>query len=733
MDLFSEKNNSGPLTEQTLRGEIDRIVYENEDNSYMVMKIRDAQGVEHTAVGNVSGAYPGHNIEVVGHWEQHQEYGRQLRIENFKFVLPSTREGIVKYLSSGILPGIGPKLAECIVNHFGDKTLEVLSRYSARLKEIPGVGPKRIEMIRDAWQKQASRSDIFIFMQSLGITMAYCRRLYKQYGDATAEVIKTNPYRLADEIDGIGFIMSDRIAASLGIEKNDVERLAAGAYYTMNQLTQAGHCCYPESEFIKTSAETLNVNEAEARLGVERAVEKKQMVITAAPDGTSMIYSTMLYNAERELPRHIAALAKAARHRGELILKVPPRPDLKLSNEQLTAVEQAGHSALNIITGGPGVGKTTVVGEIVRRAVAAKLKVFLAAPTGRAAKKMSEATNFPSRTIHRLLKWEPVEKTFVYGLNYKLPCDVLIVDEVSMLDIHLALCLFRAIKPGTTVIMVGDSDQLPSVGPGQVLQCFLNCGLFAVTHLSKIFRQGAGSQIITNAHNVNHGLMPELENPQKDVLGDFYWIEQDDPEKTIELIIKMTKERIPERFGLNPVNDIQILTPMNRGTCGTAAINEVMQKELNPGSKPQFKAGERTFKAGDKVMQTSNNYDKNVFNGDMGRIAKIDMHENRFSVVYEAARLVEYEFFEADQLTLSYAITVHKSQGSEFPAVIIPLLTQHYMMLQRNLLYTAMTRARQLLVLIGSRKAVAMAVKNSRLEPRFTLLTEYLRDIAGKK
>jgi exodeoxyribonuclease V alpha subunit len=733
MELFSEKNNTGSLTAQTLRGEIDRIVYENEDSSYMVMKIRDGQGVEHTAVGKVTGAYPGHSIEVIGHWEQHQEYGRQLRIENFKFILPSTREGIARYLSSGVIPGIGPKLAECIVNHFGEKTLEVLDRYSARLKEIPGVGKKRVEMIREAWHKQASRRDVFIFLQGLGITMAYCQRLYKQYGDSAAEVVKANPYRLADEIDGMGFIMSDRIAAALGIEKNNIERLAAGAFYTMNQLTQAGHCCYPESEFVKISAETLSVSEDEARLGVERAVEKKQMVITAAPDGTSMLYSTILYSAERELPKHIAALAKISRHRGEALLKIPCRPDLKLSNEQLRAVEQAGHSALSIITGGPGVGKTTVVGEIVRRAVAAKLKVYLAAPTGRAAKKMSESTNFPSRTIHRLLKWDPAEKKFIYGLNYKLPCDLLIVDEVSMLDTQLALCLFRAVKPGTTVIMVGDSDQLPSVGPGQVLHSFLNCGLFAVTHLSKIFRQGAGSQIITNAHSVNRGEMPELENQPKNVLSDFYWIEQDDPEKTVELIVKMTKERIPERFGLNPVNDIQILTPMNRGSCGTAAINEVLQKELNPGSKPQFKAGERTFKAGDKVMQTSNNYDKNVFNGDMGRIAKIDMHENRFSVVYDSTRLVEYEFHEADQLTLSYAITVHKSQGSEFPAVIVPLLTQHYMMLQRNLLYTAMTRARQLLVLIGSRKAVAMAVKNSRLEPRFTLLTDYLREITGRK
>ncbi len=711
---------TGGLTAQTLRGEITRVIYENDEGGFSIIRIADAQGVEHTVVGNFSGAFAGQSLEVTGKFETHKEFGIQLRAEHFRFLLPSTREGIIKYLSSGMIDGIGPKNAENIVNHFGDKTLEILDKYSVRLKEVPGIGKKRASQISEAWKAQSSRREIFIFLQGLGISSLYCQKLYKEYGDQAAEVVKANPFRLADEIDGIGFLMADNIASALGIDQVDPQRLAAGTLYTLNQLTMSGHCCYPVEEFTAKCAETLRVEVEIAGKGVDEAL--RQGFISIEND---MAYPVNLLRAETELPKYIYGLGTCRRHPGLKLAKVAPAAGLQLSGEQIHAVERVGRYPLNIITGGPGVGKTTVIHEIVRRARAAGLKVYLAAPTGRAAKRMSEATDFPAKTIHRMLKWEPAEHKFAYNSDHKLPCDLLIVDEISMLDITLALYLFRAVNFGTSVVLVGDADQLPSVGPGKVLHSFLRSGMFAVTRLTQIFRQGAGSRIISNAHRVNHGELPEKSNDNQK-LADFYWIEQDDPEKVLDLIIRLQTERIPQRFGFDPIRDVQVLTPMNRGNCGTHSINDCLQHILNSGHKPQFKVGERSFKAGDRVMQVSNNYDKNVFNGDLGRIGNIDNKEKVFSVYYGGSKVVKYEFTEVDQITLAYAITIHKSQGSEFPVVIMPMLNQHYMLLQRNLLYTGMTRAKKLLILIGGARAIGMAVRNSRLEPRFSQLTQRL-------
>ncbi|MCP3965004.1 MAG: ATP-dependent RecD-like DNA helicase [Lentisphaerae bacterium] len=718
--MDNSKNNQG-LASHTVRGEISRVVYANDEGTYSVLRVKDTSGQEHVVVGNISGAFEGQNIEATGKLETHKEFGRQLRAEHFRFTLPSTREGIVKYLSSGMIEGIGPKYAECIVEHFGEKTLDILDNYSIRLKEVPGIGKKRAAMISAAWKEQSAKRDIFIFLQGLGISSLFCQKLYKEYGDQAAQVVKNNPYQLADEIDGIGFLMADRIASSLGIAGDAAIRLAAGAIYTMNQLTTSGHCCYPAEEFVLKCAETLKVDSDHAQYGIDEALKQRLLILEH-----DMYYPRNLFKAESELPGHLLRLISIKRHSGQRLLKVPAAPNLQLSDEQLSAVERAGHSPVSIITGGPGVGKTTVVGEIVRRAKAAGLKIYLAAPTGRAAKRMSESTGFSARTLHRMLKWEPAEKSFAYNQFHPLTCDLLIVDEVSMLDLSLALCLFRAIKAGTTVILVGDADQLPSVGPGNVFHCMLQSKLFLVTHLNKIFRQGEGSHIIFNAHRVNHGQMPENTPKQQD-LSDFYWIEQEDPERVADIILRMQSERIPQRFNFHPVRDIQVLTPMNRGLVGTATLNQTLQEKLNPGHKPQFKSGDKVFKSGDKVMQITNNYDKNVFNGDMGRIGNIDMKEKQFSVYFDN-RAVSYEFTETDQLSLAYAITIHKSQGSEFPVVIMPMLNQHYMMLQRNLLYTGMTRARQLLILVGSQKAIGMAVRNSRLEPRYSRLLERLTE-----
>jgi exodeoxyribonuclease V alpha subunit len=703
----------------TLRGELTRIVYENPEGTYAVVRLLDADQVEQTVVGPVTGVGPGQYLELVGRWEKHQEFGRQFRAESYRAVLPSTADGIIRFLGSGAIPGVGPKTAKVIVDHFGAETLKILDKYPKRLREVPGIGRKKAGMIVDAWQESSARRDVFIYLQGLGITQTYCMKLYKRYGEQAAEVVKNNPYRLAEEIDGIGFLKADEIAAEIGIAKDSIERMSAAAIHAMNQLTGQGHVGCPEPDFVRIVAELAAQPEELAAAGIDRAIARR---LLCRQDG--LVYAPQLARAEKELPLLVRSLAEARDFAGRRCIEPAGPARLKLNAEQKLAVERVTAAALGIITGGPGVGKTTVVGEIVRRAKAAKLRIAAAAPTGRAAKRLSETTGVGAKTLHRLLAYDPATGKFGYDHDTQLPCDLLIVDEVSMLDILLALALFRAIAPGTSVILVGDRDQLPSVGPGTVLASFIHSGWFGVTSLTQVFRQAEGSRIIVNAHRVNRGLMPEKPAANQEELTDFYWVEQDDPEKTLALIVRMAAERIPARFGLDPVRDVQVLTPMNRGSCGTAAINQELQRALNGGDKPQFKFGDRTYKSGDKVMQTSNNYDKLVFNGDLGKIAEIHSGRRKFQVLFDDSRLVEYGFDEADQLMMAYAITVHKSQGSEFPAVILPMLSQHYMMLQRNLLYTAMTRARRLLLLIGSRKAIEMAVRNTRLEPRYTLLTE---------
>ncbi len=706
----------GHLFCATLRGEVIRTVYENRENTFAILKVLDSTGSEKTVVGALNGIGAGQHIEASGRWEKHPEFGTQFRAVSFRPVLPSTTSGIERFIGSGAIPGIGGKTAKLIVEHFGDETLDVLDRHPGRLREIPGIGRKKAASIISAWQESSARRDIFIYLQGLGITPACCQRLYKRYGDRTAEVVKANPYRLAEDVDGIGFLKADGIAAEVGIARNSPERMTAAAVYTINQLTSNGHAACPEAEFVMEVARLSSQPQDVARIGLERAVMRHMLV---KQDG--MIYPPVLARAENELPVLIKALAEADDFAGRRCLDAG-RPDLQLSDEQKAAVEQIRLSPLTIITGGPGVGKTTVIGEAVRRARRAGLRISAAAPTGRAAKRLSESTGLAAKTLHRLLVFDPSTGQFGYDHTNPLPCDLLIVDETSMLDLLLALALFRAVSPGTSVVLVGDRDQLPSVGPGTVLASFIASGWFRTANLTQVFRQAAGSSIITNAHRVNQGRLPE-QAPAESGLTDFYWIEQDDPDKVLDIIARMTAERIPRRFHLDPRDDVQILSPMNRGSCGTAAINEKLQSVLNGGDKPQFKYGERVFKTGDKVMQTSNNYDKQVFNGDLGRICRVESGKKKFQVVFDQGKIVEYAFDEADQLSMAYAVTVHKSQGSEFPAVIMPLLTQHYMMLQRNLLYTGMTRAKKLLIIIGSRKALEMAVRNTRTAPRYTMLT----------
>lgn len=711
-------------TEHTVTGEVEKVLYANEDSSFLIVRILDSDGNTVTAAGPLGGMAPGQHVSLTGKWEIRKEYGKRLKVSSFHISPPTTKEGIRRYLASGVLPGIGEKTAALIVARFGLDTLNVLDSAPKKLSCIPGLGKKKVEAIRKAWKENTENRDLRIQLEGFGISPAYFRRVTALYGTDAANVVKENPYRLASDIKGIGFQLADRIAEKTGIGPADPRRMAAGVEYTFSQMRQSGHVCMPSELYISFLAELLNVEKPDAERALFDALRAGTAVRMPGPGGTGMIYEPVMMHLENELPFRIRTLLSFRKHCGLALMRIAPKPGSRFSDEQTAAVDRAEKSAFSILTGGPGVGKTTVVSELVRRAAAAKVKIVLAAPTGRAAKRMEETTHHEASTIHRLLKWDAEAGKFVHGRDNPLPRAVYVIDETSMLDILLAVALLRAIPPGACVVLVGDPDQLPSVGPGSVLNDLIASNICPVSRLTKIFRQGAGSGIVLAAHAVNAGQLPGAS-----AAGDFYWIEKEDPEEAADVIERLIADRIPRRFGLDPVRDIQLLCPMNRGTAGTIEMNRRLQLVLNGSEERGFYSGERHFLLGDKVMQTVNNYDRNVFNGDMGFLERIDLSENLFAVRYDG-RTVEYPFAESDQIVPAYAVTVHKAQGSEFPAVVMPILPQFYMMLQRNLLYTGITRAKKLMVLIGSRKAVSMAVRNAVREPRYSLLLDKLKSEA---
>ena len=712
-----------PLLPVTLRGEIRRIIFETAEGTYTVLKLYADDGNEYTVVGPIVSPSEGQNIEVTGNWEK-SDYGMQLRASSYRYTLPSTTEGVMRFLSSGAVPGIGKTLAKKIVETFGDRTISVLENNIEELLCVPKIGRKKLKTISKAWKESAAKREIFIFLQSLGISPAYCIRIYKQYGDQTPDAVKSNPYRLAEDVDGIGFLKADEIAKNMGIPQDSIERISAAAVYSINQSISDGHTATPIPLLLDRMASLVNLPFEKLQAGLYNAVARKILV-----QRDDYIYTPILAHAELEIPKHVKRLAEAKHFATQRLVQSLPGQNIKLCDEQLLALDKVKISPLSIITGGPGVGKTTVLSTLVQRAKASHLRIALAAPTGRAAKRLSEATGEAAKTLHRLLQYDGGSRRFVYDESNQLPYDLIIVDEVSMLDILLAWSLLKAIKTGTALLLVGDADQLPSVGPGTILADFLRCKYFESTHLSKIFRQGSGSQIIETAHKVNRGmqLIPPPSDKNKDC--DFYWVTQEEPEIIYSMLQKLLLERIPQKFNFDPVDDVQILTPMNRGSCGGQLLNEYLQKILNAGEKPSFYSGERLFKLNDKVMQCSNNYDKNVFNGDMGKIQHIDSAKKVFFIRFDDGNTVEYNFEEADQIMHAYAITVHKSQGSEFKVVIMLLTGQHFVMQQRNLLYTGMTRAKKLLILIGSEKSVNHAIHSNKQQIRYSLLHRHLEEI----
>jgi len=716
----------------TIYGFLERITYHNEENDFVVAKLQEKGKKELTTiVGNLTAINPGESLKLTGKWVHNKKFGEQFQVEAYEVTVPATVHGIKKYLSSGLIKGIGPIMAERIVKKFGLDTLDVIEKAPERLSEVDGIGSKRIAMITKAWEDQKEIKEIMIFLQGHGVGAGYSARIYKHYGNESIAIVRENPYRLARDIHGIGFITADKIAQNLGIDRNSLIRAKAGLIYVLNQLTEEGHVYYPEAHLIRKAKEILNVDEEIIIQAITGLTKEKELVLEDLdPEGNlRAVYLAPFYVAETGIAKRLMDLKESSSnirpiHPEKAIDWVQKKLGIELAQRQKEAVLLAATSKVLIITGGPGTGKTTIITAILRIFQQLRLRILLAAPTGRAAKRMSEATGWEAKTIHRLLEFSPHKGGFKKDQGDPLEADVVIIDETSMVDTLLMYHLLKAIPPQAHLILVGDVDQLPSVGPGNVLKEMIDSGIFTVVRLTEIFRQARESLIIVNAHRVNQGEMPVLKGIDKKEAADFYFIQEEEPEKALNQILSLCGERIPGHFGFHPIRDIQVLTPMHKGVLGAINLNLELQKKLNP-EEQSIAHGSRTFKLGDKVMQVVNNYDKEVFNGDIGWVFRIDQEDREIVIDFDG-RLIPYDYPELDEVVLAYAISVHKSQGSEYPVVILPVMTQHYLLLQRNLLYTGITRAKKLVVLIGTKKALAIAIRNNKPQLRFTELRQRL-------
>jgi len=724
-------------TEQ-LRGTLERILYTNEENHYTVAALMpEDERQTISIVGNLAGVQCGETLQLEGRWEVHRQFGRQFRVEKYETVLPSSVTGIKKYLGSGLVKGIGPKFAERIVKKFGEKTFEVIDQFSGKLRDVEGIGPERARKIKEAWSAQKVIREVMIFLQSYGIGASHAAKIYKLYGPESIQVVKQNPYRLAEDVYGIGFKTADQIAHNVGIPSDSAFRVRAGIKHVLQSVQEEGHTCYPHDQLARDTAALLagSVNESVVRQEIVSLANENELKIEPEQN---LVFLPGLHRAEEGVAQCVLGIVRAPHALPPIQIEkavswAQEKSRVQFNEAQRQAIRAALRSKLTVITGGPGVGKTTIVRAIVQILRAKQCRVLLASPTGRAAKRLVEATGGFAQTIHRLLKFDVQEHRFIHDRGNPLKADVVIVDESSMLDVRLAHNLFRAIPATASVVLIGDVDQLPSVGPGNVLRDVIDSGRVEVVRLTEIFRQQQQSQIVSNAHRINQGQMPDVQTGEQGAKSgermaaeDFYLIEQEKPEQVAETIQKLCTERIPKKFGLDPVQEVQVLAPMHRGVCGVSNLNRVLQHALNPDGMAIERFG-RIYRVGDKVMQTRNNYDLDVFNGDMGRIVQIDMIEQKLHAQMDDERVIEYDFTDLDELVPAYAISIHKSQGSEYPCVIVPLLTQHFLMLQRNLLYTAVTRGKRLVVLIASRKALSMAVANNSQAQRYGLLLHRLR------
>jgi exodeoxyribonuclease V alpha subunit len=721
-------------SETVVEGVVERITFESADSGFRVLKLAVAGRADRLAV---IGTFPpmavGARIRARGQIVVDKKHGEQLRVESVIELAPDTLAGLEKYLASGIIKGVGPKLAQRIVGAFGLDSLKVLDEQTHRLAEIEGLGAKRRTALVRAWREQRALRDVMVFLQAHGATTALAMRIVKRYGANAMTVVSRDPYRLALDVHGVGFKTADRIATSIGVATDSPERMQAGVLQVVHDVTEAGHVWTSEEELLGRAAPMLGFEAEDAAVherleGAVRALVLAGRAVVEAPECERIVYATEMFDAEVRLARRLAEIARAPARKLDgvdaAVRSFEMRARVELAPEQRSAVEAAARQQVLVVTGGPGVGKTTIVRAILAVLAGAKVDVRLAAPTGRAAKRMSEATGGEATTLHRLLEFDPKKYAFKRDRSRPIEGGAVIVDEASMLDLPMADALTQAIAPGTRLILVGDVDQLPSVGPGAILRDVLASGAVPSVRLRQIFRQAAQSLIVTNAHRINDGEPPV--SPPAGSNADFFVVERRDPEHARDTLIELVTQRIPNRFGLDPVRDVQVLTPMNRGPAGAIALNEALQAAINPRGDA-FVRGARTYRVGDKVMQLRNDYDRNVFNGDVGFITSIDPEESAMTIRFDE-REVAFEASDLDDLVLAYACTVHKSQGSEYPAVVIPLLTTHFVMLSKNLLYTAVTRGKRLVVLVCDPRALEIALSQRRREDRRTRLGSRLAE-----
>jgi exodeoxyribonuclease V alpha subunit len=734
-----------------ITGSVERITYYNQENGYTVLRLRpetkrgeripglNLEGLL-TVVGNLPELSPGEHVRLHGDYSTHPKHGLQFQATICEKISPVTLSGIERYLGSGLIKGIGPQLAKRIVKHFKSKTLEIIEKDPQKLREVPGIGPDRTSKIITAWEEQQKIKEIMLFLHGHQVSTNLAVKIYKTYGDGSLDVVRSNPYQLEQDINGIGFKTADRIAQNLGLSREHPSRIEAGIIYAINETIDEGHVYATEDQLINRAGELLAVDLALIRSGLSRLEVNdriKMDIVSSRSElsngqelkisestphyGDPIVYLSPFFFSEKGVAQWLIDRLKE---------KFSPKQRTlgfeTLSKEQEQAIDMALCNPVSIITGGPGTGKTTCLKALIRQLEANNIRYALASPTGRAAKRLAEATGRSASTIHRLLAYKP-GSGFQNNEKYPLNIDFLVVDEASMLDLLLTYHLLKALKAGTQVLFVGDVDQLPSVGAGDILRDLIACSQMPVARLKKIYRQAKGSQIITNAHRINQGWMPRF---SESLTGDFFMFPADDAQIAADWVVDLVSSRIPAKFNLDPIKEIQVLSPMYRGEAGVDALNERLQAELNPPhhKKVEQKLFGRIFRIGDKVMQIRNNYDKEIYNGDIGMIASIDRIEQSISVVMDGAREVKYDFSEADELVLAYAVSVHKSQGSEFPAVVIPVITQHYVMLQRNLIYTAVTRAEKLCVLIGNQQALRIAIRNNKISKRNSRLSERINE-----
>jgi len=703
-----------------LEGEVTRITFRSDDG-YTVFGLKSEERSV-TCVGHFARLAAGDEVRLTGDWVVHPKYGKQFNVTSYEVVPPQTEEGLIRYLASGFIPGVGKAIAERIVKRFGDKTLETIDKHPNRLLKVEGLGHKRVAAIKRAWKEHSDLSELMVFFESHGVRTGNALKIYKQYGTEAIEIVRENPYRLASEVWGIGFATADRIATHLGIEPDAPVRVRAGIAFALSRASDEGHVYLPEEFLRDRCASLLGVEEACFESALEHLVKEEVLVC----DG-GKVYLPLLYAAERSIAESFRSLLEddsptVTGNVDKVLSQVQTEYSMEFDPSQILAIKEGLRSRALVVTGGPGTGKTTIVRAFVRIFASRSLEVSLAAPTGRASKRMSELAGRPAKTIHRMLEFNPHDGFFRRNSETPLEADVVIIDETSMLDILLASALLKALKPGTSIIFVGDVDQLPPVGPGSFLRDVITSGAVPVARLTRIFRQDEGGDIMENAHRINAGEYPEFSKGE----GDFYLIEKESPGQVAGEIVDLCSRRLPERFGLDKVSEIQVLSPMYKGDAGATNLNLMLQNAINPHGK---KIDEIRFKIGDKVMQLRNNYEKMVFNGDIGQVVDCDTEEGTLTIRFDFE--VDYDRAELDEITLAYAITVHKSQGSEFPCVVMPILTQHYIMLYRNLLYTAVTRAKKLVVLVGTRKAMALAVRNIRSDQRFSSLADRITDTLG--